>query len=828
MTKRYTGGVISSSLPTVNAAGASGVFLLSQQADYQSRNSWPPFKIEESLRFRASASANLTRTPASAGNRRIYTWSGWVKRGTLTTPGQTLFDAYSGVDDRTHLQFDNNQLRFFNNVGASIITELRSTQVFRDPAAWYHVLVAVDTTQATASNRAKLYVNGSQITALDTATYQTQNTDTYINSANVHDIGVGGAYADEYFDGYMSEVYFVDGQALTPASFGATDKDGNWSPIAYTGTYGTNGFYVNFRDNTSATTVGSDFSGNGNNWTLRGFNVSTANTTYDIMIDVPEDQDSANNRGNYCTWNPAFERGNESYSDGNLNGTTGTSGGVIGTIAVTTGKWYWETVNPTTTSLARVAGLINFSTYDRNMYTNSIYVQRDGRYTINNGSDVAYGSAAAIGDIIGVALDVDAQTVIFYLNGVAQGSAISLTSVYSVGQTVVPAIAQSGAASRSFVVNFGQRPWAYAPPAGYKALCTTNLSEPTIKQPNKQFDVVTYTGDGTTSKTISGLNFQPDMVWQKSRSQSYRHNLYDAVRGFGQHLQPSFPDAENTVGTAVGTSFFLGATSTGFTVGVPTSGTYSGNLGTNENGTTYVGWAWNAGGSTVTNTAGSISAQVRANPTAGFSVVTYTGNATAGATIGHGLGVAPRMVIVKERGNSNIWAVGHSGLTSWAYHVRLNAVNAQSNADNAWNSTAPSSSVFTVGDITGVNRSGGTYVAYCFAEIAGFSAFGRYTGNGSSNGAFVHTGFRPKFIMIKSRSVESWELFDTSRSSFNQAVALLEADSSVAENTSSTSAIDILSNGFKQRNTRAATNSTGGDYIYMAFAEMPFKYTRAR
>jgi hypothetical protein len=318
------------------------------------------------------------------------------------------------------------------------------------------------------------------------------------------------------------------------------------------------------------------------------------------------------------------------------------------------------------------------------------------------------------------------------------------------------------------------------------------------------------------------------MVWQKSRSQSYRHNLYDAVRGFGQHLQPSFPDAENTVGTAVGTSFFLGATSTGFTVGVPTSGTYSGNLGTNENGTTYVGWAWNAGGSTVTNTAGSISAQVRANPTAGFSVVTYTGNATAGATIGHGLGVAPRMVIVKERGNSNIWAVGHSGLTSWAYHVRLNAVNAQSNADNAWNSTAPSSSVFTVGDITGVNRSGGTYVAYCFAEIAGFSAFGRYTGNGSSNGAFVHTGFRPKFIMIKSRSVESWELFDTSRSSFNQAVALLEADSSVAENTSSTSAIDILSNGFKQRNTRAATNSTGGDYIYMAFAEMPFKYTRAR
>jgi hypothetical protein len=808
-------------LPTVNAAGASGVFLLSQQSDYQSRNAWPPYKIEESLRFRASASANLTRTPASAGNRRIYTWSGWVKRGTLTTPGQTLFDAYSGVDDRTHLQFDNNQLRFFNNVSGSIITELRSTQVFRDPAAWYHVLVAVDTTQATASNRAKLYVNGSQITALDTATYQTQNTDTYINSANVHDIGVGGAYADEYFDGYMSEVYFVDGQALTPASFGATDKDGNWSPIAYTGTYGTNGFYLNFRDNTSATTMGSDFSGNGNNWTLRGFNVSTANTTYDIMIDVPEDQDSANNRGNYCTWNPAFERGNESYSDGNLNGTTGTTGGVIGTIAVTTGKWYWETVNPTTTTAARVAGLINFSTFDRNMYTNSIYVQRGGGYSINDGSTVSYGSAAAINDVIGVALDVDAQTVIFYLNGVAQGSAISLTSVYSVGQTVVPAITQSGAASRSFVVNFGQRPWAYAPPAGYKALCTTNLSEPTIKQPNKHFDATLYTGTGSNTTITNAGSMEPGFVWIKSRSTAAWHILQDSLRGSGIlnfSNRNDYAD-QNKKGTQE-----VQFNSNGFNLIGPSPGVND----INESGATFVAWQWKSASSNTTNTTGSITTQVRANPTAGFSTFTFSGSASSG-TIGHGLGAVPSMFIIKRRTNYSAtydWYTYHKSIGNTKF-LRLNTSGAATTF-NLWQNTDPTSSVIYLTNDDGTNQSGQDYLGYAWAEIPGYSAFGRYTGNGSSNGPFAYTGFRPKFIMIKKTTTESWELFDTSRSSFNQAVALLEADSASAENTSSTSAIDILSNGFKQRNTRAATNSTGADYIYAAFAEMPFKYTRAR
>jgi hypothetical protein len=524
---------------------------------------------------------------------------------------------------------------------------------------------------------------------------------------------------------------------------------------------------------------------------------------------------SANNRGNYCTWNPAFERGNESITDGMLNGTTGTTGGVIGTIAVTTGKWYWETVNPTTTSLARIAGLINFSTFDRNMYTNSIYALRDGRYIINNGSEVTYGSAAAIGDIIGVALDVDAQTVIFYLNGVAQGSAISLTSVYSVGQTVVPAITQSGGASRSFVVNFGQRPWAYAPPAGYKALCTTNLPEPTIKQPNRHFDAITRNGFGSSGGSVTSLNFQPDFLWEKARSTASNNTLIDSIRGVTKELFSNLTNAEST-----GSNFLVSFNSNGFTMG-------SNDWGTS---TTLVDWVWNAGGANTTNTSGSVTSIVRANPTAGFSIVTFTAPSGSTAyTVGHGLGTTPAMIIVKERGAAgNDWYVWHQGYSNTAQgNQRLNTTAAVGNSSQVWNNTAPTSTVFSSISGTAVSSST-TAVAYCFAQIYGYSAFGRYTGNGSSNGPFVHTGFRPKFVMWKRTNVSNdWYIIDTSRSPYNEAINPLAANLQSQESDLGTN-IDFLSNGFKARQAGNHINASGAEYIYMAFAEMPFKYARAR
>ena len=803
MTKRYTGGVISSSLPTVNAAGASGVFLLSQQSDYQSRNSWPPFKVEESLRFRAASSAYLSRTPSVASNQKTWTWSGWVKRSDVSANDTRLFGAGSSNSNRVLIAIENYISVVGTNSGSNVLV-LQTTAYYRDPSAWYHIVVACDTTQSTSSNRVKVYVNGVQVTAFGTATYPAQNTDLRINSTDAHVHGTRGTYSvDSNFDGYMSEINFVDGQALTPSAFGATDKDGNWSPIAYTGTYGTNGFYVNFRDNTSATTMGYDYSGNGNNWTLSGFNVSTANTTYDIMIDVPEDQSdgTANNRGNYATLNPLY-KGYGGYTsltptNGNLN-QLGTVSGNNGTATQPiAGKTYFEMTVTASSGGSFFPGIINESGSPR-------YYDNSGTY-YDGSSSSSYGASFTTNDVIGVAVDNDALSITFYKNGAAQGTK---TSAFPAG-TWFPFFYTSN--NQAIAANFGQRPFAYAPPSGFKALNTFNLPEPTIKQPNKYMDVNIWTGNGTSQNIVNNGSMQPDWVWVKQRNGTYRHQLVDAVRGATKSLFSSDSDAEAT---------YQGVTafnSNGFSVGTE--------LGTNENGSTFVGWQWNAGNANTTNTSGTITSIVRANPTAGFSIATYTGNGSAGATVGHGLGATPAMIIVKNRSGSNFWIVQHQSLTGITWNLYLNGTDSQQN-DGQF--TAKSSTTVTLRSGGSVNTNSSNYVMYCFAPIAGYSAFGSYTGNGSSDGPFVFTGFRPRFVMWKrTNSVNDWYMIDTSRSPYNEAINPLAANLNSQESDLGTN-IDFLSNGFKPRQTGGHINASGGTYIYMAFAEAPFKYARSR
>ena len=326
-----------------------------------------------------------------------------------------------------------------------------------------------------------------------------------------------------------------------------------------------------------------------------------------------------------------------------------------------------------------------------------------------------------------------------------------------------------------------------------------------------------YTGTGATqtiSNSANGVSFQPDFVWVKKRSGAEQHELQDSVRGATKRLASNLSDAETTVAGSI-SSF----NSNGFTVVSAGS--------TNENGFTYVGWQWNAGGSTVTNTSGSISAQVRANPTAGFSVVTYTGTGSA-ATIGHGLGVAPRMIIVKRLNSAVNWSVYNANIGNTNYLQLNSTVNSTAQgANNWWNSTNPTSTVFSIGTIADTNASGGTYVAYCFAAVAGYSAFGSYTGNGSTDGPFAYLGFRPRFVMTKrTDSTSNWVMQDTSRSTYNVVDAGLFANLSSAENTGPW--FDMVSNGFKVRSNGSDTNTNGGTYIYMAFAEHPFKYANAR
>lgn len=351
------------------------------------------------------------------------------------------------------------------------------------------------------------------------------------------------------------------------------------------------------------------------------------------------------------------------------------------------------------------------------------------------------------------------------------------------------------------------------------------MPTPTIPAGNLFMNATLYTGTNATQVITNGApgaSFQPDMVWIKSRSAAYNHGVIDSVRGVRPMIFPNLTNAEAS--TAVGTGL-TSFNSNGFTLG--TESTTS--APTNENGTTFVAWQWKAGGTAVTNTAGTITSSVSANTTSGFSVVTYTGNGSSGATVGHGLGVAPQFVIVKSRG-AEAWPVWHTSLAGSTSYLRLNATDAVTTAAN-WMTALPSSTVCTFGNGGFDNTNAVNYVMYCWTPIAGYSAFGSYTGNGSTNGPFIYTGFRPRFVMTKKSSgTGAWAIVDTSIIPYNQETTYLQPNTSgaVVGGTSS-NGMDINSNGFKIRSTDASFNETNGDtYIYACWAENPFKYSNAR
>ena len=761
------------------------------------------YQIERSLRFNSPDSAYLNRTPASAGNRRTWTWSGWVKRSTLAEG--FLFAAGTSNALRFGIIFSaqgNQEITIVATQGGSNVLNLITTPVYRDVSAWYHLVFAVDTTQATSSNRAKLYINGVQVTALATATYPAQNTDLEVNTTNPHVHGCRGTYTvDSLFDGYLTEINFIDGQALTPSSFGETNPvTGVWGPKRYAGTYGTNGFYLKFADNsnTTAATLGKDSSGNGNNWTPNNFSV-TAGVGNDSMIDVPTPYaDGGNGRGNYCTLNAVSPLASGTLSNGNLSFSTGNADAIaVGTVAVSSGKWYWEiTATNVNASLAAI-GIIGQPpaslTVDLRTPSNGYCYISNGNKG-NNNTTAAYGATYTSSDVIGVALDLDAGTLVFYKNNSSQGAAYS-----SLSGTFSPAIGDLSGASGGavFDCNFGQHAFAYTPPTGFLALNTQNLPEPSIKKPSSYMDTLLYTGNATV-RSITGLGFSPEFVWIKSRSAAIDHKLYDAVRGTTKVLESSNTGAEGTDSGGL-TAF----NSDGFSLGTA--------AGQNQNGTTYVAWCWDE------------------SATPGFDIVTYTGNGT-NRTIAHSLGVAPKFIITKSRTTADDWFCYHDAIGNTKY-ILLNSTAASTTSSTIWNNTSPTSSTFSLGTSGGANRNGDNFVAYCFSEVAGFSKFGSYTGNNSADGPFVHCGFRPRYVLVKDTiSAGYWGIFDAVRSSYNVGNQFLQAQSSSAED-STYPQIDFLSNGFKLRAnnaTSAQNNVSGNTYIFAAFAESPFKYSLAR
>jgi hypothetical protein len=538
---------------------------------------------------------------------------------------------------------------------------------------------------------------------------------------------------------------------------------------------------------------------------------------------------------NYCTLNAALQAGGYTLNDGNLNwARTGGTGGTndrsqFGTIGVTSGKWYWEftagTVNSNSIPAFGIAiGSASTQSWGGSQTGVYLYESFTGSKILSTVSS-AYGASFTTGDIIGVAFDADAGTLTFYKNNTSQGTAASgLTS-----GPYFPAVTRSvggGGSNGTEIANFGQRPFAYTPPTGFNRLNTYNLPTPTILDGDQYFNAVTYTGTSGT-QSVTGVGFQPDFVWIKNRTSTLSHVLQDAVRGTTAYLVSNATTAENT-NTA--SNWFRSFNSDGFTVATLTD---PGGVSTNEwnnTGYNYVSWNWKANGAGSSNTAGTITSTVSANTSAGFSIVTYTGNGTSGATIGHGLGVAPKMIIVKRRDAVAAWDVYHASIGATG-RLYLNTTDATNTSSAPWNDTAPTSSVFTVGTATDTNASGSTIVAYCFAQIAGYSAFGSYTGNGSTDGPFVFTGFRPRFVMIKASSIsgENWYIVDATRSPYNAAILYLSPNNSDAEaSPGAAQFFDFLSNGFKLRVSGSYSNSSGATYIYMAFAENPFKIANAR
>jgi hypothetical protein len=780
-----------------------------------SGNQSTAYNLTRSLRFRSSASAYLNRTVGSPTSQNKWTYSKWVKRGSLGISGNLLSDTSAGSQVQ-YLFTSSDTLQFYVENSLNVFV---TTQVFRDVSSWYHIVLAVDAA-ASGAAKVKLYVNGSQVTAFSTDGRSSFSQSQINKNGATNTIGNYGA-GTNYFDGYLAEVNFVDGQQLDASSFGETDTaTGVWIPKKYTGTYGTNGFYLKFDNLTSTSTLGNDSSGNSNTWTVNNISL-TSGSTYDSMKDVPTltDADTAN----YAVLN-AVNTG-RALSNGNLNYAGAASGISLGTIAVSSGKWYWETVltgaggSMTGIATATTVGSLSYVGANTNSYG---YYTSGEKYT--NGSGSAYGASWTTNDVIGVALDMDAGTLTFYKNNASQGTAYS-----SLTGSFVPAVGNNSTNDVGFV-NFGQRPFAYTPPSGFKALNTYNLPDSTIVAGNKVMDALTYAGASGT-QTVSGLNFQPDLVWVKVRSAGVSHGLFDSVRGYGSSkgLASNLTQAEGSVSSQYG--YVSTNTSSGFTLAAGTDGSLP-NWAVNQSGETYVGWCWKANGSGSSNTSGSITSTVSVNASAGFSIVTYTGTGSA-ATVGHGLGVAPKMIIVKSRdqgttGYTGNWYVYHASNTAAPEtdYLLLNTTAATAD-DTFWNDTAPTSTVFSIGALSGTNDSSDKFVAYCFAEVAGYSAFGSYTGNGSTDGTFVYTGFRPKLIITKASSTTgNWNIIDTARNTTNVIGELLYADASDAGATYTLA--DSLSNGFKLRNSGGNINNSGTTFIYIAFAENPFKYSLAR
>ena len=715
--------------------------------------------ITNSLIFNDADNAYLSRTN-DAGDRDTFTISVWVKRCALGSV-QYILDTYDGSSTNDGMIRFNTDNTMSIRLGSPSSLLYITNRTFEDTSKFYHIMLSVNTGESTAADRAKLYVDGDRITSFSTQTTSgSVNTQFNYSSATFR---IGSTTSGSYdFDGYLAEFNQVDGTALTPDTFGLTDTStGRWIPKALTGiTYGTNGFRLQFG---SSSALGDDTSGNENDFSVTNL--------------VAGDQTTDSPTQNHATWNPHPNTGG-TLSEGNLKLVTASSGYSVklATLKPKSGKYYAEfTIGAENGGL--LIGVQELATAPSSSSTT--FPQGDGSfawrgsngYVFNGGSSSVAGSTYTTGDVLALALDLDNQVLKFYKNN-SLDNTIGLT-----GKDVGIAVGDFGNAQYGTVTaNFGQKSFTYTPPTGFVALQQDNLPE--------------------TAKGITGF------TWIKDRDNSMNHNSYDSSNGEFNRLVPNATSA--ILNTQGGVSKFLkGGIAVGDTANV------------NNSGASMVAWNWVAnGGTTASNSNGSITSTVQANTTAGFSIVQWTGDGGQ-STVGHGLSNTPTIVIQKNLDSTSDWWFYTTAIDGSYDYLKLDSSVAKSD----FSATAPTSTVFT-------SHGWGTtsMIGYCFHEISGYSKFSSYTGNGNADGPFVYTGFRPAWIMIKNAgATASWFMLDAARNTFNPVENWLVADDPQAEVvTSGDRKIDFLSNGFKIRATTTDFNGSSANMLYMAFAEHPF------
>jgi len=733
------------------------------------------YQIEQSLRFNDDDSAYFQLNGGtSPTDGKIFTHSVWVKRSEISGNDNNVFGSAPASTLYNDIKFDSNDHLYYRQIhssGGGAQWSLKTSARYRDPSAWLHIVVAVDTTQATSSDRVKMYVNGAQITQFDSESYPGQN-QVPMGANGSYAVGIGRLTPTftHYFDGYMTEYHYVDGTTHEPTAFGEYDDNGVWRPIEVTGiTYGNRGWYLDFSDPNN---IGADRSGNGNDFTPTGFELTdTTSTLYDLMEDSPTN--------NFATINPlgvGVSRVGTS-SEANLRFITNYSR-ITGTTLLPKVKCYWEDFVIRSGGSNNGFGIVDISSYADTQ--GSLYYKNSGRVYINGVlQDGTFASLVNNVTTIGWTYDPDTDEVGIRIDNVLQGT-WTLATTTGVGQWA-PVITSGGSVNTEGQTNYGQRPFKYTPPAGFEPLSTAVQPEVAIKDPSEHFQVIYPTAANalTDSEAIFGAN--NSFTYMKARGNTEDGQwIYDPWMGDGNAQRMSATSNTSAIQP----------------YRVP--------------GSDPVAFVWN------TTASGT-------NTTAGISARTWTGNGTS-QNIAHGLGAECKFAIIKEDFNNNYGCYHRFADPGLSQPDRL-FFNTTTNATyNAawWTQYFDDTNAYLLSD-SRVNRDGGSYVGYFFADVPGFSKFGYYKSNGSAtDGPFVYLGFEPALVIYKNTSdaATSWRWYYKA-AGYNPVTSYIRGDSSIAENTSGGD-IDFLSNGFKIRNNNAAVNTGSHHIVYVAFAAHPF------